>query len=197
MKTINLIGPLKLQHQEVNFNLPSFFIDGGLKYIELFSNPKESFGDGDSNIQEKRHKIDHKLDKDKSFSDYAYALKSLLNTHIIHLHGLYGQRDDHQLAIIGDTFKLLKNTSNKLIFLHNLKTRPWIFSSYNEYSFNIRGHFSLFTIEKQKIRLLGAKYPLEGSCFELEAFSSHGLSNFAQDMIQINSQSPYLIIPFN
>lgn len=194
MKKINLIGPLKLIHQEVNFTLPTFFVDGGLIHARNFQDKKESFGDGDS-LTEKSHKIDYKLPIEKNISDFLYALKHVIEHDMIHLHGFYGKRQDHQLSIIGDLLNLLKSHPEKEIKLHNTEDLPWIFSSKTDYSFFHQGSFSILSLQEQKIEILGAKYPLEDKSVTIKPLSSIGLSNIGHGQVFIKAKKPYLLIP--
>jgi thiamine pyrophosphokinase len=195
MKKINLVGPLKLNYHQINYELETYFVDGGVKYKKYFKHNKTSFGDGDS-VEGESATIDVKLDIDKDFSDYQYALSQLIDHHTIHLQGLYGDRFDHQLAIIGDTFRLLENNPDKLIYLHTQDKYPWIFSSYKSYSYPIRDDFSLFTLNEQEIELKGAKFPLNQRPFKLSPLSSLAISNKStKNSVHIKNQRPLLIIP--
>lgn len=194
MKKINIIGPLKLIHQEVNFDLPSYFIDGGLKHANLFKLKVESFGDGDSS-NEKSHKIDNKLSKEKDLSDLSYALNHLIEHDMIHLHGFYGKRQDHQLSIIGDILNLLEKHPKKELKLHNTEDIPWVFCSKKDYNFYHQGTFSILSLQEQKIEIFGAKYPLKEKSVIIKPFSSIGLSNIGHGQVFIKANKPYLLIP--
>jgi len=195
---INLIGPLDLYSSKVCFNHPSYFIDGGIKHKHKFSNPKFSFGDGDSS----NAPLDTLLEQDKDYSDYLFTLEKTIDLDSqISLHGLYGKRVDHQLAIIGDTLSLLNKYPNKEIFLANDSEEMIIFSSHQHKFYEIGPNFSVFTLNEQEIQIKGAKYPLdnqqiEDKMFKLSPFSSRGLSNKVTHKLEVTAQKPFMIVPY-
>lgn len=195
MKFCNLIGPLKINQSQIDFELPSYFVDGGTIHKDHFKYPKTSFGDGDSTNQP----LDIKLDIDKDFSDTLYALKNIItNYDQINMYGFDGARFSHQLAIIGDTLNLLNKHTQKELYFYQENGKRWIFSSKSQQiyppSYSTKGQFSLFSLLEQEVLYINTHYPIDKKPVMVAPLSSTGVSNKADKSFEIQAQYPYLII---
>lgn len=168
---------------------PCILIDGG---THLKNPPKNSLsiGDGDS----AKKKMDIKLSPHKNFTDYRFAL-SLIPKKAVHLHlfGLFGGRLDHQLAIFGDTVDFLMKRKMRITLYHKKKIKIEFFPK-GDTSFNYKGNFSLFSLQKGFFKLTGkAQYKLE-KLTKISPMSGHGVSNKANGKVNLSSSVPFFII---
>ena len=188
---ITLIGPLaKTAPQPLQGLI--YYIDGGARWRDQAQGM--IVGDNDSWKGDKKQ-FDHLLPVDKNESDFAYTLGLLSgNSREILTHGLWGGRFDHQLAILGDTNAwLLSNTGNRIWFTQENKFTAAFFNQGN-WSFDFHGTFSLFSFAKEEIEMDGkVKYPLSKN-HQFKTWSSHGLSNNARGIFEIQTTGPTLLV---
>lgn len=192
IQKINLIGPLKLNVSKIDFNCPSYFVDGGLRHKALFENYLGSIGDNDSS----NTCPDILLDTEKDDSDYLHALREIISkTNRIKVHGFWGGRFDHQLALIGDTFRVLEDFSSKIVEVFQLESNySLIFSSHKNYQYQVKHNFSLFTLKQQEILYFNCKYPDKEYAKLIKPISSNGISNFGYQEIIIKAQRPIMLM---
>lgn len=191
MQKINLIGPLKLNFHQINFQNLTYFVDGGLQYKSLFPHSSHSFGDGDST----NTKLDISFAIEKDFSDSYGALKYLLKAHNnIAMHGFYGARNDHLIALIGDILGLLEEFPNKRIEFNTNTHEAWVFSSHQQSTFQHKGEFSLFSLREQLIKYQNTDYPKDKMPVKVRPLSSIGLSNKSEGLFEISNTYPILMI---
>lgn len=191
-----LIGPCKISKSSrfSLFNLVSsplnhkfFCIDGGIKHIKSLNLEKNRvclIGDGDST----RKKMDiYKDNQDEN--DLSFALRQLIHSRSdIYLYGFSGQRTDHFLANLGEINQFLLNNTSKIYLDNN------VIALYpGEHTVNINGSFSLMSIERNKVSLLG-KCDFEiKNLKSLKPCSSFGLSNIGHGIIKIKCHRPLFI----
>ena len=188
---ITLVGPLvRLQigpqgTTQIPFTDPVIFVDGGSR---LRSGTQGiSVGDGDS-----YHGIlDYQLDREKDFSDLAYAL-SLVGDHFrcLKLHGFLGGRRDHELLNFGEVHHFLqqKTLPTEVQFDQHVSA----FSA-GQWQTQAQGTFSIVAFAPAAISLSGqCKYPIEAGS-TLRPVSSLGLSNEGYGTIQLDIASPVFI----
>jgi thiamine pyrophosphokinase len=196
-----LIGPMDMDleitdqinnHQESSYYI---FIDGGIRHRHLFPalTPDQfcTIGDGDSSLIQN---FGFFLDSKKDFSDFHAALNLVpTSAKDIHLLGFLGGRLDHQLAILGPLYRMLKNREIqwKNICFEFSKAR---FFSAGTHEFNCDGVFSLLAIEDTEIILTGnCEYPVTHNTI-LKPLSDLGISNVGHGMVKLQCNSPLLII---
>lgn len=192
-----LVGPLKIPsqiHLKEFESHPHIFIDGGITHRDSVLGPHFfSLGDGDSGSASQ---LDYLHPKDKDRSDFALSLKQLflstgdapLNLHLI---GLWAERLDHFLALLGESFEALKKTTDLKLYLYDehFNIRAILFK--DELKWSHQGIFSLFSLTKVDVTIEG-KAHFNGD-FVLPPLSSQGLSNEANGELSIKSDGPLLL----
>lgn len=188
-KTINLIGPLPVNPSNINYDYEAIIIDGGLNH-KLNFQKQISIGDNDSSQAD----VDILLNKDKDYSDFSKALEYIEpNIEQIICYGLIGGRLDHQLAILGETCAYLKKKYG-IFHFHNQHNKKLSIFSPGKWEFNTYGEFSIQTISRQKIKIIGSvKYQIQEYTY-VDSLSSHCLSNVASGHYHIYCQEPAIIL---
>ena len=186
---ITFIGPLAKKLP--NTSSPHIFIDGGNKL-----RPKKTdlecltIGDGDSSLPQN---MDLLLPEEKNISDLGFALKNLPSIQHIEATGFVGGRLDHQLAVFGEFNRYLQE-KGALVSLDS-GTHGYLIGGSQTHCINREGAFSLFSLQKNRIKIDGdVKYKLK-EFTEIDPLSSHGLSNSATGSIIIEAENPLLILP--
>lgn len=181
--TIHLVGPFFKETELLEE--PIIYVDGGARFRKDLKG--FSVGDGDSSTG----KLDQTLNKEKDFSDLAFALGCIPNIFsIIQLHGFLGFRKDHEIMNLAEVHSLLSkvNQPTQAYFDKSI-----IAFSKGEWSLHIQGVFSLFAFAPVELKLSGAcDYKLE-EIRTLKALSSHGLSNKGHGAIEIHCTAPIFI----
>ncbi len=193
---INLIGPLKMDISEVNADLFTIFIDGGLDYKTNFQN-SISVGDSDSTSLE--HDIQLVCEKDES--DFFHSLQLIpSNSKEIFCYGLFGGRLDHQLFILGEVQRFLIKKNYNFSFFHDNNLQIMALPK-GKHKFSVDGIFSLFTFSDQKLLLTGkCKYQItkneesdDGDAQIIQKYSSHGLSNEGNGEVELECDEPIFV----
>lgn len=174
---------------EKSTTIPVIYVDGGIQHKSSHNKRAEiSIGDNDSN--QSSHPIDITLETEKDHSDLEAALE-LIPSHIskVYLWGFLGGRIDHLLINIGSIHRFLKNSSSQRICYFDNKI---LAISHSSITLNHQGHFSLMSLEKQKVKISGdCHYKLDHS--EIDVLSSLTLSNIAKGEVHIESELPLFI----
>ncbi|MEI8347096.1 MAG: hypothetical protein WCG27_06500 [Pseudomonadota bacterium] len=146
-----------------------------------------SVGDGDSYP----YALDIQLPREKDFSDLAYAL-TLIPPHLkkIYTLGPIGGRKDHELFNLGEIHHALKLHLNKTLFV--IEENLWAIPQ-GKHSFPYHGLFSILAMEEVLLELTGdIDYPLPQN-YQLQPFSSRGLSNLAHGQIELKCSGPLFL----
>lgn len=194
---IIFLGPLAHHCSLINHeNALVLAIDGGRIHHQRL--PIDfSVGDGDSYQDDISHpfELDEKLPIDKDFSDFCFAL-SLIPAKFegeILCYGLWGERADHFLAILGEVNeKLLTSNLSKISFIHQDLIQ---LEAYHQKVKNltVKGSWSILSLNEQKISLSGSvKFSSLDKLFK--PLSSLGLSNEMNGDICIHAAYPYFLI---
>lgn len=181
---ITLVGPFAAQRKE--WPTPSIFIDAGARHKS--SHPLHfSVGDGDSADVP----LDFTLPAEKDYSDLAFVLSQLPNSIIrLSMVGFLGGRKDHELLNLGEVHRFLTRRSVATECdidwsVCGLSAGQWVLK--------LNGLFSLVAFTPIKAAVTGdCRYQLKGIT-ELEAFSTHGLSNEAWGQVALNISGPVFI----
>lgn len=176
-----------------------FYIDGGAKHkmrIEKtlkFSPQSLVIGDNDSS--------DGPMDilkENQNCSDLAFALNLLhrsgLKVQTLKAFGFLGLsgRLDHLLINIGEFDRFLKKSKLKTLTEVMLDDKVTLFKK-GPLKKEIRGTFSVITLERQKISISGqCRYALKKSF--LDPLSSRGLSNVGEGVIQFTCETTAFIL---
>lgn len=189
-KSINLIGPLKLDLALIDKRFYSIIVDGGSNHEIDFPNSL-SIGDNDSTSKPN----DIRLPQEKELSDLAFSLKEIpQETEEVFAYGFIGGRLDHQFFILGD-------------ICHFLDAREILFNFYDQKKVLIKvlppgshkivykGVFSVLSFQSQMLKLDGdIKYKIDNKVGEsLIPYSSNGLSNEADGDILLINQKPIIM----
>lgn len=187
------VGPMG---PEVPFHLseyPIIGIDGGAHHLE---NLDIWVGDSDSYQGEVQteHVFRHAIEKD--YSDLALGLSLFKEPrhYKFHFWGFLGGRRDHELFNLGEALAFLEaNSESQIIFygedgkiyFHLVGTGHWKFEHI--------GLFSLGTLKKTTVKLLGeCHYPIKKAT-QLNPLSSFGLSNQGKGKIILENEGPVFL----
>ncbi len=194
-----------LRHKKSSFII---YLDAAVQIKEklALNIPSVSIGDGDGpqiNEEDYRHLLDICTTPEKDESDLRLALNYLHENIItdsenynVSVHGLWGGRLDHQMAIFGEVARFIQSRDR-------LQTLPFKFYdqkgalcsviSKGELHLNYQGTFSVFSLlQENQIKISGDVAYQTQSHFS--PLSSLGLSNEAKGDIYIASKSPFLLI---
>jgi thiamine pyrophosphokinase len=187
---LQIIGPLTFDYQLFETNQASLFVDGGLNHQLTCTHAfNQSLGDGDStNLA-----LDHQFPTKKDLTDFELAL-NLISENIseVKFLGFYGARADHFLAQIGPLNNLAKKFPQlKIKFFTDSEIIHIVGNPTSEFILN--GHFSLLSLETQKINITGPiDYP---GNIVLEALCGRGISNYChQGSIKLKASKPFMLI---
>ena len=180
---IMLVGPLA--DSRLDIVEPVIFVDGGSNRRE--NNIGLSVGDGDSFSGH----LDHKLETDKDYSDFAYAL-SLLGEEFerIEIFGFLGGRRDHELLNLGEIFHFLSKRSRPTTahLDHTIEA-----FSRGSWVTEVHGTFSLVAFDDAIVTLSGdCKYAIPKDT-PFNPVSSFGLSNEGYGTISLDTNSPLFL----
>ncbi len=188
---VNLIGPMDL-NGEVDTNLFTLFIDGGLKHFNKLT-PKlyDSLGDNDSLIS--GLKPNHLFPSEKDESDLRIALKALdSSVKEVLLFGFWGGRSDHFFINVGEIIDFLSKREARVnLFGDNGLI---LFNAKGDFKFKHTGIFSILSLDHQQVEIQGAKYSGE---YNLSKLTSQGLSNEAQGEVMIKHSNPIGVFIFS
>lgn len=192
--SVLIMGPLPVSRNQLLKTMSEekptavLFIDGGLTHKKKFSHYKQllltSLGDGDS----ARESPDYLFPTEKEASDLALALMCLKKAGIQNavLLGFSGEkiekRPDHFLFNIGEVCRFVE-TARKPVRMDR-----FLFFPPGSHTFHCRTLFSVFSLQKTRIRLSGkTKYPLK-EWTRLFPLSSLGLSNEGKGKIHLENE---------
>ena len=192
-----LVGPI-LKHGKINYlNLPQIAVDGG---VHFSNNPITWMGDGDSTQGD----ISRKsliLKTNQNESDLRFALNKIANItwKTLHLFGFYGGRKDHELANWGEVYHELKLSSHreKVIFYDECENpKIYILNTSllsSSHCIQVNGVFSVFSFERTTLSLKGnCRFNVDQ--FAMNSFTSQGLSNFGDGVVQVQNNAPLLFL---
>lgn len=201
-ENIVLIGPQKISLKDLislkkTKNNTFLFIDGGdrhlgsLKKEKILKDQDHYFvGDGDS--KKTSTTIDF-LKEDQNLSDFAQSLKLIETKKLKNLYclGLSGGRNDHFLAVLGESWAFAKkNKARNFTITFDQGTKLLL---PGEHDLNLKGIFSLMSLENNKVKLTGkCEFPLY-DWQHLSPFSSHALSNMGKGKIRLQNQKPIFL----
>ncbi len=189
-KEITLVGPFAAPR--AHWPEPAIFIDSASRH-KGESSLHVSVGDGDSSLEA----LDHTLPVEKDFSDLAYVLKEIPeNIQRLSMVGFLGGRRDHEFMNLGEIHRFLSK-----------RTKPtecdvdWSVCGFSagRWPLDFRGIFSTVALQNITLTITGkCRYQISTPA-ELSALSSHGLSNEAFGLIEIESNGPLFIFknPFS
>lgn len=166
-------------------------VDGGIQHTK-----KADFwvGDGDSSPSLTLPLHRHHLSREKDFSDFKAALDLIPQAKTIYLWGFLGGRRDHELAVFGECADFLKHHLQCRIYLYEEGKLVGMALPPGSGDIQYTGGFSLFVMEKARVRLVGdVLYQLPQPSL-LSPFSSHGLSNRASGSLRYESEAPLFFI---
>lgn len=186
-------GPLGPEIPAGFSSMPVVAVDGGAHFaprIDVWVGDADSY---DGEISSSAN-FKHPIDKDKSDLSLALSLFNKPLSYKFHLWGFLGERKDHELFNLGECLNYLENHPGSEILLyrkngevefHLLATGHW--------SFEHRGTFSIGTIKKTEIELLGScDFPISPPSY-LYPLTSFGLSNRGTGKIRLNTEGPLFI----
>ena len=181
-KILTLTGPFCAP--STTLGEPVIFVDRGARYRK--SGQGIAVGDGDSFDGE----LDVLLDRDKDFSDLAFALANIPQGFSeIHLLGFLGGRRDHELFNFGEVHRFLSTAAPTQARFDD----KVIACSAGRWSFCRHGGFSIGVLEESRVRMEGAcRYP----CSEPTLFkplTSLGLSNIGSGTIWLECSRPVFV----
>jgi thiamine pyrophosphokinase len=185
--SVDVVGPFASGWKPVAHR-PVIFVDGGSRWrvvgLELSS---VVVGDGDSSSVP----MDHQLSREKDFSDFAFALRSLpQNILSVHAHGFLGERRDHELANLGEAHAYLRSRLEPTQLFFDSSVLGF---SAGSWKFSRSGLFSLFVLETCSVTLSGAcEYQITAP-ISLGAFSSFGLSNVGSGEMTLTCSAPAFV----
>ena len=185
---VTLVGPL---HDQPHVpTMPTVYVDGGTHFrTGLTHFPTVSVGDGDSS----RTGLDQMLPREKDFSDLAFVLRQLPPSIMsVTLLGFLGGRRDHELANFGEVHAFLSRRApfTRVAFL--ARERVIAFAR-GGLSLDVRGTFSVFTLEPAPVRIEGAcRYRLDGQT--LAILGSLGLSNEGHGVVRLTADRPCFLL---
>jgi thiamine pyrophosphokinase len=188
-----LAGPMGPSVPRQFLGLPVMGIDGGARFVEHMD---VWIGDGDSGGDGNKAALSLIFPSDKAASDLALAL-SLFTTPgplRLHLWGLLGGRQDHQLFNLGEalTHLVTKIHSEINFYAHGPAPLFRLFSP-GEWEIPWQGVFSLGSVIPGEISLRGdCKYQVWPPQI-LSPLSSLGLSNEADGIIRLKNQIPVFL----
>jgi thiamine pyrophosphokinase len=187
------LGPMGPKLPDQFFHLPVIGVDGGAHFhtkLDIW------VGDADSYAQEvcAHHIYRHSTAKDQSDLSLALGLFTMARHYKFHFWGLLGGRKDHELFNLGEALTFLNqhsecqimfyNNEGKILF-HVLGSGSWTFSH--------QGVFSLGTLHKTTLRLVGdCKFPILNYQL-LHPLSSQGLSNEGKGEMVLENNGPVFI----
>lgn len=188
---LQIIGPGKNEGHLYKNELPTIFVDGGIKHQKKYSAKKSiSLGDGDSAKQKLQYVFPLKSDK----SDLKLAL-DLFGKHAktLFLDGFFPvnspeKRFDHLLANIGDIYNWSKKYEGDAFLCSKMFMIPK-----GNHELLINGNFGIVALSSTKLKLTGdCKYQLK-KMTTLMQFSSLGISNYGNGYITIHCNNPLII----
>lgn len=172
-----VVGPMGPMLPEKFLSLPVMAVDGGAHWTT-----SSQVWIGDSDSFEGKHSSTHvfQLSREKDASDFSCALR-LFDQHTnytFHLWGFSGGRKDHELFVWGEILAFLDQHPESKCILYGKSGRiETHFMGSGHWKFRHEGLFSLGSIRKIRVRLIGdVKYPIQKESW-LPTLSSWGLSN--------------------
>lgn len=183
-----LVGPMATT-KPPDFG-PTIYVDGGIRWFSESAEAKLSLGDGDSSHKNDSRNLDLKFSSDKDISDLGIALK-LLPPHAlkIWLWGFLGGDKAHELINLGSVAQLLEGReATAALFDHDI-----LIVSAGACALPVKGEFSLISFSANEICLNGCKYSLKKQT-HLPAFSSLGLSNHSDGVINVRARRPLMFL---
>lgn len=174
-------------------SLPLVAVDGGAHFaprIDVWVGDADSFtGEVSSSISFK-----HPVDKDRSDLSLALGLFKRPLCYKLHLWGFLGERKDHELFNIGECLHFLdKHPGSEILLYRKNGEVEFHLLGLGLWSFERHGTFSLGTIKKTEVELLGeCDFPISPPSY-IYPLTSFGLSNRAKGTIRLNTEGPVFI----
>lgn len=179
--SIDIVGPFASSWSPSD--RPALFVDSGARWQKPIA-LSATVGDGDSSFA----KMDFLLEKEKDYSDFAFALRSLPQNIVeIFLHGFLGGRRDHELANFGEAHAFLKARLTPTVMSWDSDAISW---SAGEWDLEWYKTFSLMAFESARVSIEGKCRYQVSTPSEFSALSSFGLSNEGNGRIHIRTEGP-------
>lgn len=187
------VGPMGPQVPDTFSGLPSICIDGGARHRESMD---IWIGDADSFKEEANAQDVFKLPVDKDQSDLAVALTLFKEPrhYKFHFWGFLGGRRDHELFNIGESLSFLEEHQEcQILYYDSMGRLVFFLAGAGIWNFTHRGVFSLGTLKKTDVKLVGdLKYPI-AKTHPLYPLSSLGLSNEAHGNFKLENHGPVFL----
>ena len=182
ISSVEIVGPMPLKVPLPDNGL-FIFVDGGQSHQK--HRVGISVGDGDSHSGP----CTIAFPTQKDFSDLKGTL-DLLPPHLrqLNLHGYFGGRWDHQLAVLMDLHQWLRTQNQCVASI----SPSFNFYSAGDYAIDDHGPFGLVLLASAKVTLSGdCEYQIQAGQ-NLQELSSHGISNKAFGKILLKTSGPIL-----
>lgn len=186
-------GPLGPAVTDTFDKLPIIAVDGGANYT---SRMDVWVGDADSytgDIQSSAI-FKHPVDKDRSDLSLALELFQKPISYKFHMWGFLGERKDHELFNLGECLKFLnQHPGSEILFYRANGEIEFHLLGIGFWAFEHKGTFSLGTLQKTEVELLGeCDFPITPPSY-LYPLTSFGLSNRARGNMTLNTEGPIFI----
>ncbi len=188
-----LVGPMGPLVPPKLASLPTLAVDGGLNFCERFD---LWLGDGDSGSPPSESSHVHLYPQEKDRSDLSLSLGLFGGKKGLDLHfwGFLGGRRDHEWITIGETLSFLDTSSASKATFYNGEGKVELYCMAGGlWNFQHQGVFSLAGLKRGQFRITGqCKYEIS-EWTEINALSSHGLSNLGLGDFQLECESPMIL----
>lgn len=168
---------------------PQIAVDGGIRFAV---DPVIWAGDGDS-AGEKPPQFKHGQDE----TDLRFCLNGIRGWHWreLHLFGFLGGSRAHELANLGEIHsEMTMRTSFAHAVFYGASLAPALhFFQEGRHKLDIRGRFSLLSVEPAQVRIGGA-CAYKTDAIELRALSGRGVSNEGSGEVVFDSSVPFMVV---
>lgn len=189
MSEVVFYGPLNNprsganKHSKLPIEAYRIAVDGG-------SNTSVSFdlwcGDGDSGQPPAGVPSMIKESQDQTDLEFALQNGTPKNWNRLHLIGFLGGRRDHELAVIGDLYRMFLGTDSKTAVIY--EDESTVFARLlgpGNHTLILEGMFSILAVETTQLTLLGAcRYQAKN--ITLLPLSGRGVSNIGEGTVEIS-----------
>lgn len=174
-------------------HFPIIAVDGGGNHTDRSD---VWVGDSDSLINkiEAPHIYRHPVEKDKSDLALGLSLLKECSHYKIHFWGFLGGRKDHELFNLGEALGFLEQHPESQILIYDANEKiSFHLLGNGQWKFRHEGLFSLGTLKKTSVKLIGeCHYPIPKSHI-LTPLSSFGLSNVGKGDMILDTAGPVFI----
>lgn len=174
-------------------NNPILAVDGGAHFV---SNLDIWVGDADSYKETIKtpHQYRHPPAKDSSDLALALDLFKDYGPYKFHFWGFLGARKDHELFNLGEALHFLEDhPESQILFYGKNGEISFHLVGSGDWKFSRSGLFSLGTLKKTKVKLIGnCTYPISQTS-NLLPLSSLGLSNVGAGEMILKTEGPVFI----